>query len=86
MAKKNKITIPCHQVQLSFYKPLLLSLCWSESLEIFIQWRKLATILFIIGLMILLTLLKTGKIEKYVLKARPNSNWMIQIDAKYSLS
>ena len=28
---------PCHQVQLSFYKPLLLSSGWSKSMETFDQ-------------------------------------------------
>ena len=49
-------SIQGHQVQLSFYKPLLLGFRWSKSLEICFHCSKLAAILSILVLVIMLSL------------------------------
>ena len=74
--------VPCHRVLPSFYKPLLLSTWWSESLEIFILLRKLA-ILSILCLMIIRTLFLEKRNEDRCLSNTIKSCWgkLTQIDA-----
>ena len=65
-------SLPCHQVQLIFYKPLLLSSWRSKFLEIFFHCSKLVAILFFLFWPSYSHFLNPRKIEMYVKKISPN--------------